>query len=183
MPLWWALAYRDAPARLILSFKNHDRVDLCRALADPLARAIRAAQPRESALPPPILVPVPGRAAGFRRRGYHPVVSLLRAAGQRPRHLLSWAREPGDQLGLSIAERAHNLRHAMRARPVPARLGSPSLTHDANLASVWVVDDVCTTGATLREAIRALSAQGVVAAGALVLARAPRRGASNPSRN
>ena len=60
---------------------------------------------------------------------------------------LERVRDTPSQTGLNAAARRRNVRGAMRARrAVPAR--------------VWIVDDVITTGATLREAARALRAAG-----------------------
>ncbi|MFC5123908.1 phosphoribosyltransferase family protein [Pseudoclavibacter helvolus] len=68
-----------------------------------------------------------------------------------------------DQAGLSVAARAENLRHAYRA--------------ERGLAGrrVVLVDDVVTSGATLREAVRALEAGGAVVVGCVVIAEAVRR--------
>ncbi|MFZ4843593.1 ComF family protein [Mycetocola saprophilus] len=174
--LLWALRYHDPVSRLVLDFKNHHRVDLAGALAAPLAKTIEAAHggTRSS---PALLVPIPGRAAGFTRRGYHPVDMLIRRTGHPPLRLLEWAHTPRDQLGLSSAERAQNLAGTLRVRPrdsvarVSSRSGTSPAARNPNL---WVVDDVCTSGATLREAVRALRDAGLPPAGVLVLARAAR---------
>jgi predicted amidophosphoribosyltransferase len=72
---------------------------------------------------------------------------------------------------LGIADRAANLDHAMAAGRAPA--GWHAL----------IVDDVATTGATVREAARALTAGGWPLVGAATVAGTPRRsggGASSP---
>ena len=69
-----------------------------------------------------------------------------------------------DSAGLTTAARAANLDAAMRARP-PRRDGRAAV----------VVDDIVTTGATLREAARALRAAGWTVVGAAVVAATPRR--------
>ena len=66
-----------------------------------------------------------------------------------------------DQEGLTRQERAENLHSSMEARPMNA--------------SALVVDDVVTTGASLRETIRCLRAAGVPVVGAAVVADADYR--------
>jgi predicted amidophosphoribosyltransferase len=65
-----------------------------------------------------------------------------------------------DSAGLGAAARQANLAHAMRAQP-PPRAG----------VRVVLVDDVVTTGATVREAVRALTAAGWQVVGAATVAR------------
>lgn len=178
--LLWALRYHDPHARLIIDFKNHHRVDLAGALAAPLAKTIAEAA-EQPGLAPAVLVPVPGRDAGFIRRGYHPVEMLIRRTGHTPRRMLEWARAPRDQLGLNLAERAQNLDGALRVRVRVRARGTTRLLASRSASArsprpeaFWVVDDVCTSGATLREAVRALRSAGMPPAGVLVLARAAR---------
>jgi predicted amidophosphoribosyltransferase len=76
------------------------------------------------------------------------------------------ARRPGDQAGLDAVARAANVHRTLRARPGAARSDG----------GAWVVvDDVVTTGATLREAQRALEESGLVVAGAATVAATRRR--------
>jgi predicted amidophosphoribosyltransferase len=91
------------------------------------------------------------------------------------RRLLVPVGQVRDQAGLDATERARNLAGSMAAR----RPGAPVL------GRLVVVDDVVTTGATLREAQRALEEAGlVVHAHAAVAATAKRsiRGGSLPLR-
>ena len=106
---------------------------------------------------PVTLVPVPSSRAAVRERGYDSVRLLAEAAarmllGERSQvrvvSALRHVRVLEDQASLDTAGRWENLEGAMVARPLKG--------------SVMVVDDVCTTGATLAEACRALSAAGAV---------------------
>ncbi len=78
--------------------------------------------------------------------------------------LLRSRRPVQDQAGLGEVERAANLAGSMRC------LGS------AGPGPVVIVDDVLTTGSTVREAQRALEEAGVVPVGVATVAATRRRG-------
>jgi predicted amidophosphoribosyltransferase len=102
-----------------------------------------------------LLRTVRAAAAVLRRRGVRTsVVPALRVSGR-----------PEDQAGLDATERARNLagRFVVRSGAAPAR------------RTVVLVDDVITTGATAREAQRALEATGTEVAGIAVVAATRRR--------
>ena len=112
-----------------------------------------------------LLVPVPSQPAAIRRRGFDHGLALARSTGRRSglpaRHLLRRVRVQADQAGLALEERATNQRGALAAmRPGVGR--------------VVLVDDICTTGATLMEAERALAASGWQVQGAVVVANTTR---------
>jgi predicted amidophosphoribosyltransferase len=73
------------------------------------------------------------------------------------------ARVVADSAGLGVAERNANLAGAMRAS-APRRRRHPAV----------VVDDIVTTGASAREACRALKAAGWVPVGFAAVAATPR---------
>jgi ComF family protein len=117
---------------------------------------------------PHALVPVPLHADRLRERGYNQALELARplaAALQIPLRddLLARVRATSAQSNLDAAERRKNLRGAFRA----ADTAAPP-------AHVAVVDDVMTTGATLRECARTLLRAGAERVDVWALARAPK---------
>ncbi|TWF78617.1 putative amidophosphoribosyltransferase [Pseudonocardia hierapolitana] len=146
----------------LLRYKERGRRDL----AGPLAAMLAAALDEAVGPPPVCLVPAPSRAAAARERGGDHVARLCRAVAARrpgvrvarPLRLASRAR---DSVGLDAEQRAANLAGRVRVRP--AALPAPGT------ASVLLVDDVVTTGATLRTCDDALAAAGVAVWAAVVL--------------
>lgn len=154
-----ALRYDDAVRRIVIAFKNEGRTEL----AAPLAATLRVAV--DAALPPAgrvALVPMPRTRRSRSERGYDPVRLLLRRARLPFADPLRLGGAPADQIRLDRAARQANLAGSMRVR------GSAP-------ASVLLVDDVVTTGATLAEARRALAASGARVVGAATLASTPLR--------
>jgi predicted amidophosphoribosyltransferase len=168
--------YADPLRRLLLDHKEHGRLALARPLGRLLAVAVldvwRAA---EGDRWPPVLdlVPVPSHPAVVRSRGHDPLLRLTRqAAGAlrgdgarvRVKAVLRVTARPGDQADLGAVARAANVHGRFAARPrwVADR-------------PVVLVDDVVTTGATLREAQRALEAVGTTPIGAATVAATRRR--------
>ncbi|MEO7017992.1 MAG: phosphoribosyltransferase family protein [Leifsonia sp.] len=153
-PVWASLEYSGAPRAVLLAYKDRGRTDAMAALALALRASVAAAlaaAPAHAVAGGVVLVPVPSTRAAFRKRGYHPTAAALRRAGLRPaapRRSLRLCRQGLDQAGLTAAERARN-----RAGSFVA---SPRLSGRACL----IVDDIITSGATAREAIRAIEAAG-----------------------
>ncbi len=136
-----------------------------RAAADDLAVVLdRAIAPFAGM--DPILVPIPLHPGRQRQRGYNQAALLARAAsvkhGMRVEDTgLQRVRATPPQVGMSAEERARNIRGAFSAE-AGAYKGR----------SVVLVDDVCTTGATLRAAADALRGSGARHVYAAVLALA-----------
>ncbi|HJP99094.1 MAG TPA: ComF family protein [Rhodanobacteraceae bacterium] len=127
------------------------------------------AAPRPVELPQAI-VPVPLHRSRLRRRGYNQVLELAstvaRRSGVRLRpDALRRNRATGAQTDLNAIQRRRNVRGAF-----VARLDRALPEH------VAVLDDVCTTGATLAECARVLKRAGVKRVDAWALARAPAHG-------
>ncbi|WP_353809291.1 ComF family protein [Agromyces sp. SYSU T00194] len=162
-----ALEYGGAVRAVLAAYKDGGRIDAAAALAPALAAAVAAAAARAArGGSPPELVCVPSAAAARRARGYHPVELLLRRGGLRSARLLARTGSRTDQAGLGLAARERNAAGALRALP------------RARGRRVILVDDIVTTGATAREAVRALTAGGADVAGVAALARTPRRTSS-----
>ncbi|GAB6195869.1 ComF family protein [Lysobacter xanthus] len=116
---------------------------------------------------PQALIPVPLHRARLRQRGFDQALELARPLGRAlvvpvlDRALVR-ARATQEQSRLSATARRRNLKDAFQAWP---RLPLP--------AHVALVDDVMTTGATLRAAAIALRRAGVQRVDAWVAARVP----------
>lgn len=152
-----ALDYTGPARRAILALKENNRTDTVPALAAPLHTLLTPL-----VRPGIELVAVPTSRSAWRRRGYDPVALLCRRAGFAPRRVLVHRRRTRSQKTLGEADRAVNLQHSMSARgPLTGR-------------RFLLVDDVLTTGATLLEAARAISAANGEVVGAAALCFTPR---------
>jgi predicted amidophosphoribosyltransferase len=166
-------AYDGVVREVILAHKEHARYALARPLGEALALAVQANLGGRRAV---WLCPVPSSPSTVRKRGHDPLRRITAAAA---RHLcrqgydvrladaLTVVRRPADQAGLSAGERAANLAGAFGVRSRWAE----TLTNQP----ILLVDDVLTTGSTLAEACRALSARGIPALGCAVVAATRRR--------
>ena len=163
-----AVRYEGAVRHTILALKEQGRTDVARALAAPLAATVAAAlsattrhattrhattrrgTTQHATTRHGIeLCTVPSSRAAFRRRGYDPVLLLLRKAGlPAARGVLVSVRQHAQQKALGRGARQLNLVGTLQARyPLGGR-------------KFVLVDDVVTTGATLTEAARAIRAGG-----------------------
>ncbi|MDR0283498.1 MAG: ComF family protein [Propionibacteriaceae bacterium] len=176
MPLWSAGEYADPLTRIISQAKDHHRHDALPLLAQRLALAVAGLADALGLAGPGLLVPVPSAPAAVRERGLDFTSTLANTAA---RHLaragLTTRAEPAlrqlravqDPGGLVAAERQRNLTGSLGAvRPRSAR---------------WlvVVDDVVTTGASLQESVRALTAVGIPPVGLATVAATTLRTGGN----
>ncbi|MFT2706814.1 ComF family protein [Clavibacter zhangzhiyongii] len=190
VPVGCGSAYAPPWPALLSALKEDGRTDAARAMSGALRRAVRAAADASAAdasadasadaRGPVEVLAVPSPAASLRRRGYAPVEVLLARAGLRAlrapgppglrRHPLRFTRRPADQAGLGVAARAANVDGCLVARM------------DLVGRRILVVDDVLTTGATLRETCRAVRAAGGVVVACAVVTAVPERGRRRPPR-
>jgi ComF family protein len=112
-----------------------------------------------------LVIPVPLHRRKRRARGFNQAELLARAVGMRCERLLRRTRNTPSQTDLPAGRRHANVRGAFR------------LTRGADVRGlcVVVVDDVCTTGATLEACARVLRAAGAAEVRALTAARAVSR--------
>jgi len=136
------------------------------SLAEPLGEFLRAHW-RTRPLPASMLVPVPLHVSRQRERGYNQSTLLaqqLSSANGLPvvEAALKRVRATAPQVTLNAVERKTNVRSAFEA--------CADLVYGQQ---VLLVDDVCTTGATLEACGIALREAGAVSVWAITLARAP----------
>jgi predicted amidophosphoribosyltransferase len=162
-PAVLAVGRYSGPLRTaLLRYKERGRRDL----AGPLGALLAAALDEVAGAAPVCLVPAPSRPAAARERGGDHVARLCRAAaggrsGVRVARPLRLDRRTRDSVGLDAGQRAANLagRVLVRAAALPEPGSGP----------VVLVDDVVTTGATLRACRAALADVGVAVSAAVVL--------------
>ncbi|MGH3458553.1 ComF family protein [Aeromicrobium sp.] len=155
----------------IVAWKEEGRFVLLRPLAHLLAASV--AEVVGGSLSPVALVPVPTSRRHRRARGADVVDELARTAAGllgatgvdvTVRQALMLVRRTVDQSGLGARDRAGNLDGAFALRSSSGLAGR----------DIVVVDDIVTTGSTLGEAFRALSAGGHRPIAAAVVAHRPR---------
>ena len=146
-------------SKLLVSFKDRGQSALVSDLNELIAPLVAELAAFSEVV---YLVPAPSRMENFARRGFTPSVVLARALSNQVSNTsllncLVLVKNVKDQVGLSGAQRHENL------------AGSMSLNQRVGGRLCFVVDDICTTGATLIEAWRALSVGGANVLGALVI--------------
>lgn len=166
----YACGVYEGPLRaVVVGYKHGGKVGFVRHLAPLLRQALVESLPQRNGRPL-LIVPAPSRPARVRERGFRHLEELLRVATRglespRPRVLraLKTRRGRTSQVGLRPGQRERN------AARVRARRSSRALLRGRE---VVLVDDVITTGATVRAAQRVLEDAGahVVAVVALCIA-------------
>jgi predicted amidophosphoribosyltransferase len=146
-----------------LKFKGATRA------AGAMAAQIAAGAPPGWLAQPAQLVPVPLHPARARKRGYNQAALLANALARRTdlptNDCLARAGARGTQVGRDRAQRLAGIAGTVSLEP--ERVPPP--------AHAVLVDDVITTGATLREAQRALEVVGLAPRAAVTVAATRRR--------
>lgn len=158
-----AVVYNDIARTLVSRLKYGDRTELALLLARLMVLAgadLWAAKP--------VLVPVPLHASRHLRRRYNQSAELARAVGRLTGlavdpSILRRVRRTRQQVGLTRDARARNVAGAFEAHPELLRrlAGRP----------VVLVDDVYTTGSTVKAATRALKRAGAASVDVVTFAR------------
>mgnify|MGYP003585183966 CR=1 FL=1 len=147
-------AYAGCVPEAIVGFKDRNVRTLGPVLGDIVALGVQHLDADG------LLVPAPSAPSAVRRRGFDHTAQLAQQAGQRlglPVRGILKSRRRKDQAGLSQTARRRNLEESMW---VPFR----------GEGAVIIIDDVRTTGATLSECERALTAAGFSVVGKVVVA-------------
>jgi predicted amidophosphoribosyltransferase len=158
LDVFCAVRYAGVARHVLLAMKETGRTDAAPTLARALSQALGAALTTLMARgelgddirgsPGVEIATIPSTRSAYRTRGYHPTALVLAHAGVRPSGALRAARQTADQASLGSAERTAN------------REGSLTAVRRLDGRCFIVVDDIVTTGATLREARRAITAAG-----------------------
>lgn len=155
----------------LIAWKEQGRFGLTGPLAHLLASSVVELAPVGT---PIVLVPVPTSRRSKRSRGSDVVDELARESARilmrigvdvRVEQALTYARRTADQSGLDSSARVANLSGAFRLRRGALRVA----------AIVIVIDDILTTGATVGEAARVLTAADRRPIGVAVVAATPLR--------
>ena len=156
-------SYEETLRELIRLFK-YSRIE---TLAKPLGALLLRAIPHSERYD--LVMPMPMHWLRRWERGFNQAELLAapvaRRYGLKSSKLLKRVRRTRAQAGLRAAERRDNLKNAFR------------VSHPEKIAGkrILLVDDVLTTGSTLRAAAAALKAAGAVHVAALTVARVERR--------
>lgn len=165
VPVFALGRYAGPRRQAIVALKERGRRDL----AGPLARALALGIHRLSTWgiigESVTVVPAPSRRSAARRRGGDPVLRIAKLAttaspGHTVAPVLRTTAGVRDSVGLSSSARERNIAGRVR------------LTAAAPAGEVLLVDDILTTGATAREAVRVLGAAGARVSAVLTLAYA-----------
>ncbi|SNB46914.1 ComF family protein [Geobacter sp. DSM 9736] len=160
-----ALLYEGKARELIHRFKYQHKVQICRPLglftAELLGNFVSAASPS-------LIIPVPLHPRKLRERGFNQSLLLGQVLARQwrvplCRRSLRRTRFTLPQTELSAEERAANVRGAFAVWDDAAIRGK----------RILLVDDVCTTGSTIRECAKVLLRSGSEEVFAVTVARAP----------
>lgn len=167
VPVFALGRYAGARRRAIVAMKDRGRADLLGPLARSLGLGVHRLLLWGLLDVPTTVVPAPTRGWAARRRGGDPITRIATLATSdipdlsvvKALRMTAFAR---DSAGLNSAARERNIagRVLRTRRPLAAGV------------EVVLVDDVVTTGATARESVRVLQADGARVAAVLALAAA-----------
>jgi ComF family protein len=153
------LYYGEPTSSLIHQFKYEGYYSLAGRFAD-----LMAGSWPEWDTPPDLIVPIPLHKKRQRRRGYNQSALLARPLAQvrgldYNDGILLRVRHTVPQVGLGPEERMLNVHEAFEA------------TGDVQGRHILLIDDVLTTGATMRSAAGTLKSKGAASVSAYCLAR------------
>ncbi len=158
--------YRDEVRAVLLAYKEDGEREAGKVLTEALLQARRGISNHSVCA----FVPIPSNPKSVRRRGRDFMLDLCNQvaiqSGDQVLSIIKVNRDVQDQSKLNEKERSQNLVGAFDCAPKNLKL----------LAKfpIILVDDLLTTGATLREAQRALRQRGVIPIGAITAAHTAR---------
>ncbi len=167
VPVFALGRYAGPRRQAIVGLKERGRFDLVGPLARTLALGVHRLLGWGILEPPVALIPAPTRRWAARSRGGDPVTRIAVAAAGDRLAVAAALRTAGpvrDSVGLTRTDRERNIAGRVRLTKAGRRLPAAG--------EVLLVDDVVTTGATAREAVRVLADGGIRVAAVLAIAHA-----------
>ncbi len=154
-----SLVYKGVVKKLVYKFKyNPNLTDLRNTLTDLFYEGLiqkeefYKVQNKNS-----VLIPIPLYKSKLRKRGYNQSYILAKGLGKKLNievlDCLERVRDTKTQVGLKKEEREGNIKGAFKLKIKDLRL--------KNINQVFLIDDVVTSGATLKEAAKVLKKAGV----------------------
>lgn len=171
MPVWSFWRYEGAVRRMLLSYKQKNRMDVLPILSAGCAELVAASLRYWRFQVPQHLqycvIVIPSSRRAFRMRGFHPTREILKRVQTIPNPAfgaLKFTKEPKNaHKQLSLANRQRS------------RRGSFVASKKLRNKHCVLVDDILTSGSTLLEAKRAIEAVGGIVIAGLVLAHAQKQ--------
>lgn len=157
-PVYSAVAYSPVAQKVLLGAKEGALHDADKLILQALSHSLAYFYSEVGIAD---LVPIPSRKINTRKRGRDFILEQTTAASQSPyvevRAILSHSRKVKDQTTLNSRSREINLSQSMKC----------ANREDSSDIPVILIDDLVTSGATLREAGRALHGAGYTVIGAV----------------
>jgi len=157
-----ACAYQERVKDAIHQLKYRNQVNLAEPLGKLLGKSLEVA---EVGFRPDCIIPVPLHPGRLKKRGYNQALEISRPLARKLQvpidtTLLQRTLKTPPQQGLTAAERRSNLRNAF------------IVTTTTSARNILLVDDVMTTGETVRECCRVLMKNNIAEVQVAVIGRA-----------
>jgi ComF family protein len=157
-----ACSYQERVKDAIHQLKYRNQVNLAEPLGKLLGKSLEAA---ELGFEPDCIIPVPLHPGRLKKRGYNQALEISRPLARKMQvpinnKLLQRTLKTPPQQGLTAAERRSNLRNAF------------IVTAATSARNILLVDDVMTTGETVRECCRVLMKNNIAEVQVAVIGRA-----------
>jgi ComF family protein len=157
-----ACSYQERIKDAIHQLKYRNQVNLAEPLGKPLGKSLEVA---EVGFKPDCIIPVPLHPGRLKKRGYNQALEISRPLARKMQvpidtTLLQRTLKTPPQQGLTAAERRSNLRNAF------------IVTTTTSARNILLVDDVMTTGETVRECSRVLMKNNIAEVQVAVIGRA-----------
>jgi ComF family protein len=157
-----ACSYQERVKDAIHQLKYRNQVNLAQPLGKLLGKALESA---EVSFKPDCIIPVPLHPGRLKKRGYNQALEISRPLAKKMQvpidtTLLQRTLKTPPQQGLTAAERRSNLRNAFM------------VTTTTSARNILLVDDVMTTGETVRECCRVLMKNNIIEVQVAVIGRA-----------